>query len=177
LGDTALEGNRMILSMRKYGIAAAAGLAVAASAFGQTSAKPAQTASQPTTSVTTAHDTSSGMATGRREAASGHASGQNAKSSAHATEVIEYKDGEDMTTRTRPGTSKTAAAGTTTPAAPAEQPAATPKKQVAGVKYEDRQVTLPACDGTSKDSAKCAATPSASPSTHVNKVESISIKQ
>jgi uncharacterized protein (UPF0333 family) len=88
-----------------------------------------------------------------------------AKSNAHATETVEYKDGEDMTTRYRPGNNKTTAVS----------PDAT--KPVSNGK---EKVTFPACDGASKDAAKCAApppTPSAQAATHKGKVDSFTIKQ
>lgn len=90
----------------------------------------------------------------------------NAKNSAHASEtlsvsgktthdVVEYKDGEDMTTRYRPGNNKTTTALPATP--PTGQPAdAATKKHLAGVKYEDRQASSTSLEGASKDASKDA---------------------
>jgi hypothetical protein len=88
-----------------------------------------------------------------------------AKSSAHATETVEYKDPEDMTTRYRPGNNKTTAVSpdVTKPAGDARE-----------------KVTIPACDGASKDAAKCAAAPpppSAQAATHKSKIDSFTVKQ
>jgi hypothetical protein len=90
----------------------------------------------------------------------------------HSHETVEYKDPEDMTTRYRPGNNKTTrlpsraatSAATTTAAAAgaaAGQPAsdADAKKHVANIKWTEKTVTLPACDGASKDAAKCATAP------------------
>ena len=88
-----------------------------------------------------------------------------AKSSAHATATVEYKDPEDMTTRYRPGNNKTTAVS---PDAP--KPATDAKDKV----------TIPACDGASKDAAKCAAAPpapSAQAATHKGKIDSFTVKQ
>jgi hypothetical protein len=76
-------------------------------------------------------------------------------------DVVQYKDPEDMTTRYRPGNNKTTVAP---PAAPAVTPATAEqsKKHLAGVKYEDRSVGFPACDGASKEGASCAPSPSTS---------------
>ena len=159
----------MTFPMQKYGLAAVAGLAFAASAFAQTTAKPAQPTNQPKTAITTAREANSGMATGKREAQSGQASGTPTSNSTHAHETVEYKDPEDMTTRYRPGNNKTTTVPTTTQSATSAD-AAKPTG-------DKKDVGFPACDGASKDAAKCAANPSASPSTHVNKVEAITIKQ
>ena len=115
-------------------------------------------------------------------------------STTHGT--VEYKDPEDMTTRYRPGNNKTtrtsADSNTGLPAnAPTGSPAAAPdeKKHVANVKYQDRQATVPALDGASKDAAKSkVAPPTASPSdkkappaaqdaSRANKVDSFTVKQ
>jgi len=88
-----------------------------------------------------------------------------AKSSAHATETIEYKDPEDMTTRYRPGNNKTTAVSPDVP-----KPASDAKDKV----------TIPACDGASKDAAKCAAAspaPSVQAATHKGKIDSFTVKQ
>jgi len=96
-----------------------------------------------------------------------------AKSNAHATETVEYEDGEDMTTRYRPGNNKTTAVQTTA------QPAAS--ADAAKQSGDKKDVTFPACDGASKDAAKCAAPPPTPPSaqaaTHKGKVDSFTIKQ
>jgi len=176
------------------GITAAALTATPISA--QTSAaKPSATAKPQ--AVSTAREASSGMATGRqaqsgmatgREAQSGMASGReaqsgmatgrqtaqapsasDAKNSGHATEKLEYKDPEDMTTRARPGNHKVSEVeadvrGGGTAAAAADK---------------TKQTGLPACDGASKDAAKCAAAPASGSQamTRVNKVESFTVKQ
>ncbi len=64
----------------------------------------------------------------------------NLKPNAGASNVQPYKDGEDMTTRYRPGNNKTTrtANDAAAPGAGAAQPQAMPKKHIAGVKYEDR---------------------------------------
>ena len=89
-----------------------------------------------------------------------------AKSTLHPTETVEYKDPEDMTTRYRPGNNKTTAVS----------PDAT--KPVSNGK---EKVTFPACDGASKDAAKCAAPPPTPPSAqaakHKGSIESIAIHQ
>jgi hypothetical protein len=97
------------------------------------------------------------------------------KNSGHASETVEYKDPEDMTTRYRPGNNKTTSAPAT---APASQPATAAGKatQASGAK----QPSIPACDGASKNAAKCAAAPPASgtpAAKHVNKVDSFTVKQ
>jgi hypothetical protein len=129
-------------------------------------------------------------ATGRAADAknSGHASESLSTSSDSAApkthDAVEYKDPEDMTTRYRPG-NNTPATSTADPA----QSDASAKKHVAGVKYENRQVALPACDGASKDAAKCVASPPAAPpngkdsapatqdSKRTNKIDSFTVKQ
>ena len=101
-----------------------------------------------------------------------------------------------MTTRYRPGNNKT----TRTPASPTSAlpptaPTGTPatdadaKKHVSNIKWQDREVGFPACDGASKDAAKCAATPPAAPAAakpaatdaqdakHTGKVDSFTVKQ
>jgi hypothetical protein len=92
-----------------------------------------------------------------------------AKNSAHATETVEYKDPEDMTTRYRPGNNKTTAVS----------PDAT--KPAGDSKEAKEKVTIPACDGASKDAAKCAAAPPTPPSAqaakHKGSIESLVIKQ
>jgi hypothetical protein len=119
---------------------------------------------------------------------SGHASESLSTSSDSAApkthDTVEYKDPEDMTTRYRPG-NNTPATSTADPA----QSDASAKKHVAGVKYENRQVALPACDGASKDAAKCVASPPAAPpngkdsapatqdSKRTNKIDSFTVKQ
>jgi hypothetical protein len=80
----------------------------------------------------------------------------------HSHETVEYKDPEDMTTRYRPGNNKTTrvaspaatAAATTATGQPASD--ADAKKHVANIKWTAKTVTFPACDGASKDAAKCA---------------------
>jgi hypothetical protein len=128
-------------------------------------AKPAATAK--TQAVSTAREASSGMATGRQAAPAPAGTSSNAKNSGHATEKLEYKDPEDMTTRTRPGNNKTV--GVNAPANGAAAPAADKAKQTG----------LPACDGASKDAAKCVAAPAtgSQATTRVNKVESFTVKQ
>ena len=76
----------------------------------------------------------------------------------HQSEVVEYKDGEDMTTRYRPGNNKT------TSAAPAVTPASVDqtKKHLAGVKYQDRSAAPPACVAAATDAATCTPPPSTS---------------
>jgi hypothetical protein len=142
-------------------------LTIATASAQNSAAKPSATAKPQ--AVTTAREASSGMATGRREAAPALPAGtqSSAKNSGHATEVIEYKDGEDTTTRYRPGNNKTTAVQTTS--ADAAKP-----------NGDKKDVPFPACDGASKDAAKCAAAPpapSAQTAKRVNKVEAISIKQ
>jgi hypothetical protein len=131
----------MTLPIKQFGIAVTAALALAVSASAQGAAKPAQSTGKPTTSVTTAREASTGMATGRREAQTGQASG--AQSSA--------KDSA------QPATSADAA-----------KPSG-----------DKKDVGFPACDGASKDAAKCVAAPPApgAAAKHVNKVEAISIMQ
>ena len=128
-----------------------------------TPAKPAAAA------VQTAREASSGMATGRREAQPAQPNSQpaTAKNSGHATETL-----------------KPSAIPAT---APTGQPSASADaaKQISNVKWQDRQVGLPACDGASKDAAKCTAAPSTSTNTPApaaeskreNKVDSFSVKQ
>jgi len=122
-----------------------------------------------TATVQTAREASSGMATGRREAQPAQPSSQpaNAKNSGHATETL-----------------KPSAIPAT---APTGQPSASADtaKHISNVKWQDRQVSLPACDGASKDAAKCTVAPSTSTNTPApaaeskreNKVESFSVKQ
>jgi len=122
------------------------------------------------------------------------------KASATATttghETVEYKDPEDMTTRYRPGnnkTTRTSAPGTLPPTAPTATAAADAdaKKHVSNIKWQDREVGFPACDGASKDAAKCAAAPTpptaaatskptatdAQTSKHTGKIDSFTVKQ
>src|SRR5258708_39507488 len=101
-----------------------------------------------------------------------------------------------MTTRYRPGnnkTTRTSAPGTLPPTAPTRTPAAEAdaKKHVSNIKWQDREVGFPACDGASKDAAKCVAppTPPAAPATakpattdaqtsqHTGKIDSCTVKQ
>jgi hypothetical protein len=109
---------------------------------------------------------------------------------------VEYKEPEDMTTRYRPGNNKTTSvtpgSPSTLPATPTTGQAATDaaaKKHLAGVKYQNREAGFPACDGASKDAAKCVAAPPAAPSSgtagtpaaqdskHTSKVDSFTVKQ
>jgi hypothetical protein len=120
----------------------------------------------------------------------------NAAAAPKSHETVEYKDPEDMTTRYRPGNNKTtsvpASSASTLPASPTTGQAATDataKKHLAGVKYQNREAGLPACDGASKDPAKCvaappaaassgtASTPAAQDSKGTNKVDSFTVKQ
>ena len=166
-----------LLKQVSRGIAAA--MLTAAPVFAQTiAAKPSGTAKPQ--AVSTAREASSGMATGR-EAQSGMATGRRtveapsdaastAKNSGHATETVEYKDPEDMTTRHRPGNNKTTktALGSDTSSGASAAAHATAK-----------EAGLPACDGASKDAAKCSAAPASGSqaATRVNKVESFTVKQ
>jgi len=158
----------MTLLDKQFSLAVAATLLFAASASAQGTAKPTS-ADKPAYPITTAREASSGMATGRREAASGQAGGTPTSNSAQAHETVEYKDPEDMTTRYRPGNNKTTTVQTTA------QPSTS--ADAAKPSGDKQDVGFPACDGASKDAAKCAANPSASSGTRVNKVEAISIKQ
>ena len=63
-----------------------------------------------------------------------------AKPNSSASGVVEYKDGEDMTTRYRPGNNKT----TRSTDGSADAASIKAKKHVAGVKYEDRTAADPA---------------------------------
>jgi hypothetical protein len=78
-------------------------------------------------------------------------------------ETVEYKDPEDMTTRYRPGNNKTSSAESPATTTASGEPAsdADAKKHVANIKWSDRTASLPACDGASKDAAKCAVAPGA----------------
>ncbi|HXE09527.1 MAG TPA: hypothetical protein VN612_16610 [Acidobacteriaceae bacterium] len=141
-----------------------------AAASAQTS-KTTPSATAKPQAVTTAREASSGMATGREAASSPtSATSSNAKNSGHATEKVEYKDPEDMTTRYRPGNNKT----TKTVQGPDTSSGAS-----AAAHATAKETGLPACDGSSKDAAKCVA-PSASSSqaaSRMNKVESFTVKQ
>src|SRR6185437_6384980 len=149
------------LSKRLFlGITAAA--LTATPIFAQTSAaKPSATAKPE--AVSTAREASSGMATGRQAAPAPAGTSTNAKNSAHATEKLEYKDPEDMTTRHRAGI---AAPDTSSGASAAAHATA-------------KEAGLPACDGASKDAAKCVTAPASGShaTTPVNKVESFTVKQ
>ena len=110
---------------------------------------------------------------------------------------MEYKDPEDMTTRYRPGNNKTATVpadskGTLPATPPTGSPAATADttKHIGNVKYNDKQVTIPALDAASKDAAKSKTAPpaggastgaqgasTAQDSKRANKVDSFTVKQ
>ncbi len=128
-------------------------------------AKPAATAKPQ--AVSTAREASSGMATGRQAAPVPAGTSTNAKNSGHATEKLEYKDPEDMTPRTRADNNKTV--GVAVEGNGAAAPAADKSKQTG----------FPACDGASKDAAKCVTAPASGSqaTTRVNKIESLTIKQ
>jgi hypothetical protein len=76
-----------------------------------------------------------------------------------------------MTTRYRPGNNKTTTVQTTTTQSATSADAAKPSG-------DKKDVGLPACDGASKNAAKCApAHPGTQDTTHVNKVDSFTVKQ
>jgi hypothetical protein len=157
-------------------------MAAAQSTDAKSSTAPATpaTTSDKTTAKNSGHASESLGATPKASAAS--------NSTSH--ETVEYKDPEDMTTRYRPGNNKIT---TLPPTAPTGTPAAEAdaKKHVSNIKWQDREVGFPACDGASKDAAKCVAppTPPAAPATakpaatdaqtskHTGKVDSFTVKQ
>jgi len=142
------------------GIAAAL-LASATVSAQNSTAKPAATAKPQ--AVSTSREAGSSMATGRQAAPAPAGTSTNAKNSGHATEKLEYKDPEDMTTRHRAGS---AAPDTSSGASAAAHATA-------------KEAGLPACDGASKDAAKCVTAPASGShaTTRVNKVESFTVKQ
>ncbi len=146
---------------------------------------PVTPAGQPAAAkVQTGREAGSGMATGRRQAA---VVTSPTGTTAH---VVEYKDGEDMTTRSRPGNKMAEGLPATPPTGDAEA-----KKHVANVKWSARQAggassldggskdaaksVVSNLDGASKDAAKSKTATDNAPqsSERVNKVEAISIKQ
>jgi hypothetical protein len=110
-------------------------MSLAAGAFLLSGVLTAQTAS--TTKTVKPHDSTAGHAA--LPASKGSAG---VKPSTGASNVQQYKDPEDMTTRYRPGNNKTTLSDSSAPASGAasnsakakEQP---PKKHVAGVKYSN----------------------------------------
>ena len=107
-------------------------------------------------------------AAGKADAGTQSGQANGARNSGHATESVEYKDPEDMTTRYRPGNNKT----TKAPGASSGSSAA--------AHTDAKQPGIPACDGASKDAAKCAPAPATSggqSTQHVNKVEGFTVKQ